>query len=484
MSDSAQTIVTQKGDKLIDLVKRVYGIREPDRALAVATAVSTATAKNRAVVASRFGVALEAGLQIEFPPWNDVVQLMKSQDVRRAQLERTGSASGNHRLLNNPIAPMRQVAIGKQGAMPVGERSLPNEMAKALGLSAQAAVEELRPLGEDDADPSRTQSAGATRMGAFGRKLAKELTRASIAELLALSDKGLDQAFAMMLQKLNPRSFMPSVDVGPTLAMLVSGFFPALAERILGEAKGELERRRKLLERGFLRIKTADLKLPQGPVSKAFAGDAKAAYDAAHQAVAAGPLSVWSPRILEQIKQQYSVSGSPHEAKVFLPPRAAGLPPLAAFLDSFAPGGDDGPLAERLFDVVTRVSDTHRNAVALATALTANINVDGNEGPNAALAKHLPSLLKSMRETRAQKSAEEQTRMLADERHLLSGRNFVSFRKDVLLALDKRLTLAVHLSSHQRMTILLALLMQDGHRLPTMRLEEMDAACERLMQAM
>ncbi len=484
MSDAAQTIVTQKGDKLIELVKRVYGIREPDRALAVASAVSTATAKNRAAVANRFGVPLEAGLQIDFPPWNDVLQLMKSQDLRRAQVERSGSASGNVRLPNNPIAPMRQVAIGKQGAMPVGERTLPNEMAKALGLSAQAAVEELRPLGDDDADPSRTQSAGATRMAGFGRKIAKELTRAAIAELLSLQDKAFDQAFAMMLQKLNPRGFMPNADLGPTLAMLMSGFFPALAERVLSETKAELERRRKLLERGFLRVKLAELKLPQGSVSKAFPGDAATAFAAAQQAVAAGPLNVTPPRILEQIKQQYSVSGSPHEAKVFLPAQPAGLSPLASFLDAFAPGGDDGVFAERLFDVVTRVSDTHRSAVALATMLTANITVEGNEGPNAALAKHLPLLLKSMRDTRGTKSAEEQTRMLADERHLLSGRNFVSFRKDVLLALDKRLTLAVHLSPQQRMTILLALLMQDGHRLPTMRVDEMDAACERLMQAM
>ena len=481
-TEATQTIVTQKGDRLLDLCKRVYGIREPDRALMVATAVS-AIAKNRAAVQNKIGVPLAAGLQIEFPAWAEVTAMMKSQDQRKAAVQ--SSTTAPQKTLN-PMAPMRQVAIGKQASQPVGERSLPREMARTLGLHAQAAVEEFRPLGSEDADPTRTQSAGATRIVGFGRKLAKEAARTVLSELLHLSEKAFEQNIEMMLNKLNPRAFMPNVDTGPTIAVLLGGFFPALAERLGGEAKLELERRRKLLERGFLRVKIADLALPADvPASRAFGADGAAAFAAAQQAVTTTTtIDNVAPRVVAQIKQQYGVTGSAHEQKVFMPRIPASLPPLVQFLDAFAPGGDDGPLAQKLFEVVTRVSDTHRAAVAHAASLTAALQVDEKEAPNASLVKHLSSLLKTMREVRVGKTPEEQTRLLADERHLLSGRNFVSFRKDIAVALDKRLTFAAHLTPLQRMTVLLALLMQDGHRLPTMRVEEMDAACERLMQAL
>lgn len=482
-TEQSQTFVTQKGDRLIDLCKRVYGIRDPDRALLVATAVSSATPKNRAVVANKFGVPLAAGIEIEFPAWASVQALVKSLEARKAQVQQL-SGGGGVKAPANPIAPMRQVAIGKQGSAPLGERSLPKEMAKALGLHAQAATEDVRLLGSEDADPSRTQSSAATRTAGYGRKLAKEATRATLNELLQQSEKAFEQSFEMMLQKLNPRSFLPNADLGPTLAVMFGGFFPGLAERLQEEMRLELDRRKKLLERALLRCKLPDLALPaNAPASKSFGADPATAYAALEAAAQTAATGV-APKVLEQVKQQYGVLGSPHEAKVFFPRPSSPLPPLIAFLDEFQPAGDDGPLAQRLFELVTRVSDTHRAAVQHASELVGRLEIDAKDTPNAALAKHLATLLKTLRDARAGKAAEEQTRMLADERHLLSGRNFVSFRKDVSLALDKRLTLAAHLSPAQRVTVLVALLMQDGHRLPTMRVEEMDAACERLMQAM
>jgi hypothetical protein len=180
--------------------------------------------------------------------------------------------------------------------------------------------------------------------------------------------------------------------------------------------------------------------------------------------------------------KQYGVVGSVVERKVILPPPPA-LTPYLSFLDMLHTGSGDGPLADRILQLANRVADSHRQAMASALALTAGLELDTALGPNQALAAVLPVLLKHLRDQRTKASAEQQQHLVADERHLLSGRNFVSFRKDVAAQLDKRITMAAALDAKQRVSVLLGLLIQDGHRLPAMRKEDIDTATDRLIAA-
>ncbi len=481
MAEKTQKIVTQKGDRLIDLCKRIYVVRDPDQALAIATVVASATPKNDAVLNGKIGVPLAAGIAIEFPPWSEVSKLIQARDSHKAQalskMQLEPKSAGS-------VAPGPVVSAGKH---PVGERALPKEMASALGLGAQEALDELRLLSHEEAE-AQPPSEGAAKMSALGAKLADQATPATLAELLGQTEKGFFQSFALMLQKLNPRTFSPGTDVDPTLMTLTRGFFAGLEARMLREMSLELERRKKLLERVFLRLKSSPLSLlPDVPASRSFGADAATALAAIEQALAAaagGAIEGVAPRVLDQLSAQYGLSGSAMAQEVSFPRASIEPPPLLSFLDALAPGGDDGPLAQKLLELATRVSDTHRAAVQQASALTGGLSVVEKDTPSEALAEHLPVVLEALRALRESKTGDDQARLMADERHLLAGRNFVNFRKDISLALDKRLTLAVHLSPVARVTVLLALYMQDGHRLQIMRTEEIEAACERFIQAL
>src|SRR5207302_67277 len=134
--------------------------------------------------------------------------------------------------------------------------------------------------------------------------------------------------------------------------------------------------------------------------------------------------------IMQSLKTQYGLSGSVHEGKLLVPEVAGGAP-LVRFLDALDASGSDGPFAQKLIELHNRVGDAQRAVVQHSGAALSGLTIDGKLGPNEGLAKILPELLRKMRTERAVASGEEANKQLADERHLLSGRNFLSFRKDV-----------------------------------------------------
>ena len=93
---------------------------------------------------------------------------------------------------------------------------------------------------------------GVLYEGAFGLRALDQSTPMTLDTVFRIASmtKAITSVAAMQLVeqgKLKLGEPVPNVDPGPTLAVFVSGFFPALGDRLGQEAKLELERRKKLL---------------------------------------------------------------------------------------------------------------------------------------------------------------------------------------------------------------------------------------------
>jgi hypothetical protein len=130
--------------------------------------------------------------------------------------------------------------------------------------------------------------------------------------------------------------------------------------------------------------------------------------------------------------------------------------------------------------VITDGGEHGRACKKAARALT-GVPVPNGLSPSETLAKVLPPLLQKWRGERQTAGAQE-SELLADERRLLSGRNFLSFRKDMAAVFDQRLGLA-ELSPALRVTAFLAVLLVDGHQLAGRSASDVERTIEQAVHA-
>jgi len=161
--------------------------------------------------------------------------------------------------------------------------------------------------------------------------------------------------------------------------------------------------------------------------------------------------------------------------------------PADLFVDGWGPDTEDGDWAKALWALAWRSTGKQKTAVSEAKALVTGLSFDTSLSPYAALSKGLTEVLHRLREARGKEesSAREPLRdpSMSDERHLLAGRNFLSFRHDMAAVIERRLALATHLSLEAKIAVLVALLMADGHRFSVFDEAAFAAACDRYVQA-
>jgi hypothetical protein len=170
-------------------------------------------------------------------------------------------------------------------------------------------------------------------------------------------------------------------------------------------------------------------------------------------------------------------------AAVWSRPDLAGCAPasgVARFIDTFDEEHKDGTLQAALL-AASAGGEAQQLAMRRAVELLALVTVPATGTPSADIGACLGDFLRIVRTRRAQRSRDEQERELAEERRLLAGRNYTTYRKDVNAAIDARLALAQNLSPMQRRVVYFSFLCSTGHRLAGMSREQIDEALEKLI---
>lgn len=504
MITHAVRYTTEKGDTLLGLVRRVYGVTEQERVFHVAKLVAKHAA-NAALIRDRLHLPLEAGLVIEYPSWPSLQPELLKAEAARATALKTAASRGapavSRPLAGSFKAPQASgVAATAPRAGALSADGLVDELVKATGLTLASAVEKLKPIDAATADASRTQSPAVMEVRRAGQAIGAALSPARMRELLALSDKALDEVMVRLLRTLAPRNFPPNVDPADTVSVILTGLLFGVSLRLDAAAKLECDRRylrlAQLIEDKDLLGRLRDD--GSRPISMAF----PAAQSASElvQALAAltrgDPPGVATPDARRDACRVFGVGDASQLAVSLAQTPPMPSDPLLVFLDAFEADSRDGALAKQLHALATPQKDVHRAAIAAATdrlSVLSAASLEGLDGktPNAALAAVLPSLLTAWRTRRPSLSREVQEAELADERRMLAGRNFVSFRKDVAAAIDSRI-LATGVGTgvgadaeagaalRVQIVVALAVLTMIGHRIAGMKAADIEATVEKI----
>lgn len=482
-ADKEQKFATERGDTLLALVRRVYGIHEQERVYQIAMIVASYHPDNVAVVKSRVAADLPPGKVIVYPPWPLVAQRLEQLDKAKKPAAEPAPKPTIAAAKGALAAPtFRQVGLSPKTSV---SRTLTKTLADHVGLTPSQAHDRLRPITQEALDPMRTQGPDVIAMRAAGDTLANALPESVVKQLLALGDKGIDENVLLLLRDLSPRNFPPNQNAALAVSVLVEGFALALMARVAAAAKLEIDRR-------YIRL--------QGLVSgkdPAFVPDARTPASAALEApdfdtalrklrglLGGDPPSLVTPRVLADVHARFGVQKGSRAGSLIAAQPLSKPSALSSFLDAFGPGTNDGPFAEQLYALANPTKDTQRDAVVAADRRLALVDAElapylNTETPNGAIAKVLSAL---MQKWRAQRTPETADNDLAEERRMLAGRNYISFRKDVALAVDNRIAQSA-LTPRQKVAVALAVLTAIGHRMAGMKLDEIEALVERFAVA-
>ncbi|MCC6809784.1 MAG: hypothetical protein IT381_20310 [Deltaproteobacteria bacterium] len=484
-TDKEQKFQTERGDTLLALCRRVYNIHEQERVYQVAMIVAAYHPDNQALVKNRVSVELPAGKIIVYPPWSVIAPKLQAHE--QTMKGAMGQATRPPAAVAKPalLAPtFRQVGLSPKTSV---SRTLTKTLADHLGLTASQAHDKLRPLTKEAIDPMRTMGPDVLNMRAAGDALAKNLPEASVRELLALSDKALDENFLLLLREASPRNFPPAANATLAISVLSDGLVAALLVRVENAAKLELDRRFVRLQSLMAGQIAAEQLTDDGrrPVSAALSAQSFAEAIAKLEAAVTGdPPSFVTPKILAEVHARFGVGPQNKLAAHLAAQPAAAVTPGIMFLDAFGAATTDGPFAEQLFALVNPTKDQHKDALATAASRLRLVAAElaphlGKDTPNGLVAKIATALMKKWRE---QRTAETNDADLAEERRMLAGRNYVSFRKDVALAIDNRIS-ASQLPPERQVVVALAVLTAIGHRMAGMKADDIEATVEKFVAA-
>ncbi len=451
-AERAQVFTSEAGDTFVGLVRRVYGVHEHERLCQVAAIVARMTERNAQALKQRIHSALPAGVTLDFPPWSQVAPQLRAFETNREQ------ALAHARKPAAKATPLAAPQARTQKTPGVTEALI-----AATGERAEVLARALVLLDAEAASLIRTLSPAAAAVQRVGEAIGARLP---LPTLTAISGDKLTPALIRFLQTVTPRTVVTEQNAATTIKVLAGGVMLGQLRRLDAACREEFARRQALLKAA---LEVSAPPLEADVVSQAIAGDEAQVTQHLREHLD-DPPSV-TPRIRAGIANAW---GQPDLAAEL---SAHGF---ARFIDTFESTHEDGPLQARL---VAAASGGDAQVAALAHALEhlrlVEIGLAGT--PSADFAAALPALLRVLRTRRATLDTDESERELAEERRLLAGRNYTSFRKDINAAIDARLTLAVSLDATRKRAVYLALLSTVGHRLSGMNKEQIDAALDKLI---